>query len=618
MNKLKFDELNLSPLVLKAIVALGFEETTPIQSESIPLLMQGHDITGHAQTGTGKTAAFAIPIIEGIEMDKTEIQALVICPTRELVIQVTDEFRKLLKYNDDVFVVPVYGGQEIDRQLRALKKFPQIIVGTPGRMMDHIKRTSIKLKKIKYVVLDEADEMLDMGFRDDIEFILKETPDTRQTIMFSATMPEQIKKLMSKYQKNPKTVDVTHHKLNAPKIEQVYFDIPEKAKPEALARLLDLHDIKLALVFCNTKNQVDNLVEVLKSRGYFADALHGDLSQGQREKVMNSFRSGSTEILVATDVAGRGIDVNDVEAVFNYDLPRDDEDYVHRIGRTGRAGKSGIAFTFVVGRQLSSLKRIEKLNDLKIVRRDIPTLSELDATRLELIAKEVKEIVNLGHTSKFVTLVEQMMGEDYSSIDIAAALLKMTIDVRNEGFDKNQDFQKNAYENDRRYDRDSRSEKRRSSRDSDGRGRRGGSGGGRGGSGGGKRFGDKKFGDKKFGDKKYGDKKYGDKKYDDKKSGDKSYGDKKYGDKKYGDKKFGDKKFGDKKFGDKKYGDKKAGKFEYTDFREKKSGEKKSFDPSSFIDGDRFSGSKDKGKKNRSTDKFFSGKPKKAKKSKRF
>ncbi len=585
MKKLKFDELNLSPLVLKAIVALGFEETTPIQSESIPLLMQGYDITGHAQTGTGKTAAFAIPIIEGIDKEKTEIQALVLCPTRELVIQVTDEFRKLLKYNDDVFVVPVYGGQEIERQLRALKKFPQIIVGTPGRMMDHIKRTSIKLKKIKYVVLDEADEMLDMGFRDDIEFILNETPDTRQTIMFSATMPEQIKKMMLKYQKDPKTVDVTHHKLNAPKIEQVYFDIPEKAKPEALARLLDLHDVKLALVFCNTKNQVDNLVEVLKSRGYFADALHGDLSQAQREKVMNSFRNGSTEILVATDVAGRGIDVNDVEAVFNYDLPRDDEDYIHRIGRTGRAGKTGIAFTFVVGRQLSSLKRIEKLNDLKIVRRDIPTLSELDATRLEIIGKDVKEIINLGHTGKFVTLVEQMMGEDYSSIDIAAALLKMTIDVKNEGFDKNQDFHKNPYDDDRRYDRDSRSDRRKKSRDS-------------GGSRGGKRKGDRNFSDKKFAGKKNSDNKFNDRKS--------------------GKKKFSDKKFGDKKFSDKKFRDKKSDRFEYTDFRNKKSGERKFVDTSLFMDGDKFSGSKDKGKRNRSSNKFFSGKPKKGKKKNRY
>jgi len=593
MKKLKFEELALSPLMLKAISNLGFEETTPIQSESIPLLLEGIDITGHAQTGTGKTAAFAIPIIEKLEKDRQEIQALVLCPTRELVIQVTDEFRKLLKFNDDVFVVPVYGGQEIDRQLRALKKFPQIIVGTPGRLMDHIQRTSIKLKKIKFVVLDEADEMLDMGFRDDIEYILKETPDTRQTIMFSATMPEQIKKLMSKYQNNPKTVDVTHHKLNAPKIEQVYFDIPEKAKPEALARLIDLHDIKLALVFCNTKNQVDNLVEILKSRGYFADGLHGDLSQGQREKVMNSFRSGSTEILVATDVAGRGIDVNDVEAVFNYDLPRDDEDYIHRIGRTGRAGKTGIAFTFVVGRQLTSLKRIEKLNDLKIARRDIPTLTELDETRIEILSKELKEVINLGHTGKFVTLVEKMMGEDYSSIDIAAALLKKTLDNKNEGFNKNQDFEKRD-SNDDKYDRKSRESRY------DKKGKKGGKGG--------KRFGDKKFGDKKFGDKKFGDKKFGDKKF----------GDRNFGDKKFGDKKFGDRKFGDKKFGDRKPKDKIRGDGNYSGFKDKKSGGKKYSESGFYVDGDSFSGSSDKGKRNRSSDKIFSGKPKKSKKGKRF
>ncbi len=465
MRKLKFEELNLSSLILKAISDLGFEESTPIQSESIPLILEGNDVTGHAQTGTGKTAAFAIPIIEKIEKDKKDIQALVLCPTRELVIQVTDEFRKLLKYNDDVFVVPVYGGQEIERQLKALKKSPQIIVGTPGRMMDHINRTSIKLKKIRFIVLDEADEMLDMGFRDDIEFILKETPDTRQTIMFSATMPEPIKKLMQKFQNSPKIVDVTHHKLNAPKIDQFYFDIPEKAKPEALSRLIDLHDIKLALVFCNTKHKVDNLVETLKSRGYFTEGLHGDMSQAQREKVMNSFRNGNTEILVATDVAGRGIDVNDVEAVVNYDLPQDDEDYIHRIGRTGRAGKSGVAFTFVVGRQLQGLKRIEKLNGLKITRREIPTMNELDETRLEIISREIKELISLGHIGKYINLVEQMIGDEYSSVEFAAALLKKAIDNKNEGFDKNQDFRVNTgfnseSDSEKRYKSDRRKSKK--------------------------------------------------------------------------------------------------------------------------------------------------------------
>ena len=562
MKKLKFEELNLSPLTLKAISNLGFEESTPIQSESIPLILEGQDITGHAQTGTGKTAAFAIPIIEKLEKDRQEIQALVLCPTRELVIQVTDEFRKLLKYNDDVLIVPVYGGQEIERQLKALKKFPQIIVGTPGRMMDHIQRTSIKLKKIKFVVLDEADEMLDMGFRDDIEYILKETPETRQTIMFSATMPEQIKKLMLNYQKNPVTVDVTHHKLNVPKIEQVYFDIPEKAKPEALARLIDLHDIKLALVFCNTKNQVDNLVEILKSRGYFAEGLHGDLSQAQREKVMNSFRNGSTEILVATDVAGRGIDVNDVEAVFNYDLPRDDEDYIHRIGRTGRAGKTGIAFTFVVGKQLHSLKRIEKINDLKITRREIPTLSELDETRIEILAKEIKELINLGHIGKYVNLVEQMMGDDYSSIDTAAALLKKTLDTQNEGFDKNQKFE--------------------SKQD----------------------FGDDVYYDRKFGKGKKG------------KKGGKQGKNRKVKER-FNDRDF-KKKSGNDKSNDRKFKGNKRGRNDYTRYSDTKPVKKKYNESSFYIDGDTFSSSRDKGKRNRTSNKMFSGKPRKNKKHKRF
>lgn len=442
MNKLKFEELALSSEMLKAIEYLGFEETSPIQSEAIPLMLQGLDITGHAQTGTGKTAAFAIPIIEKLDSEQKEIQAIILCPTRELVIQVTDEFRKLMKYFEHFSIVPIYGGQEIERQFKALKKNPQIIVGTPGRLMDHISRGSINLNKIRFVVLDEADEMLDMGFREDIEFILDGTPETRQTVMFSATMPDDIKKLMNTYQKNPKTIDVTHHKLDSPKIEQFYFDIQSKAKPEALARLIDLYDIKLALVFCNTKYQVDNLVGILKSRGYFAEGLHGDMNQNQREKVMNGFRNGSVEILVATDVAGRGIDVNDVEAVFNYDLPRDDEDYIHRIGRTGRAGKSGIAFTFIVGKEIYSLKRIEKTNDIKVTRKNVPTLTELEETRINSFAEDIKAVISEGHISKFINLVEELMGEEYSAIDVAAALLKISMDSKKEGFDKTLKFEK--------------------------------------------------------------------------------------------------------------------------------------------------------------------------------
>jgi ATP-dependent RNA helicase DeaD len=331
MTKLRFEELSLSEEILNSIKDMGFEEASPIQSEAIPLIMNGKDIIGQAQTGTGKTAAFAIPVIEKLNPESKEIQAIILCPTRELVIQVSEEFRKLMKYKENLYVIPVYGGQQIERQLSSLRKGAQVIIGTPGRMMDHMRRGSIKLNSVKAVVLDEADEMLDMGFREDIEVILSDTPDERQTVMFSATMAKDIIELTKKFLNDPVIVNVTHKKMSTPQIQQTYFEVQDKNKPEVLARLIDLHNIKLALVFCNTKSQVDQLVEILKTRGYFADALHGDMSQNQRDRVMNGFRNGSVEILVATDVAGRGIDVNDVEAVFNYDLPRDDEDYVHSL-----------------------------------------------------------------------------------------------------------------------------------------------------------------------------------------------------------------------------------------------------------------------------------------------
>ncbi len=441
LKRLKFQELNLSEEIIKAVTDMGFEETSPIQTEAIPLLLNGKDLIGHSQTGTGKTAAFAIPIIERIDMELQSIQAIVMCPTRELVIQVTEEFRKIMKYKENIAVVPVYGGQEIDRQFKALRKNPQIIIGTPGRTIDHIKRGTVKLDHIRFIVLDEADEMLDMGFREDIELILEKTPKERQTIMFSATMPEDIIRLMKKFQNSPERIDVTNHKLNAPKIEQIYFELQEKSKPEALARLIDFYSVKLALVFCNTKNKVDETVEILKSRGYFAEGLHGDMSQNQRDKVMNGFRRGTVEILVATDVAGRGIDVNNIEAVFNYDFPSDDEDYVHRIGRTGRAGKTGIAFTFIVGRQIYYLKKIEKENDIKIKRMAIPSLDDLDELRVETLKKKIIANIQDSNTSKYVKLIEKFMDEEFVALDIAAALLKILIDKKNEGFDSSHSFE---------------------------------------------------------------------------------------------------------------------------------------------------------------------------------
>lgn len=441
MTKLKFKELDLSSTIQSAINDMAFEEASPIQAEAIPLILEGKDLIGQAQTGTGKTAAFAIPVIEKLDVENKQLQAIVLCPTRELVIQVSEEFRKLMKYKDNLAVVPVYGGQEIGRQLRSLKKGAQVIIGTPGRTMDHIRRGSIQMDSVKMVVLDEADEMLDMGFRDDIEVILKDTPGERQTVMFSATMANDIKELSKKFLKQPVHINVAHKKLSAPKIQQIYFEVQEKNKPEVLCRLIDLHNVKLALVFCNTKNQVDQLVEILKTRGYFADALHGDMNQNQRERVMNGFRNGTVEILVATDVAGRGIDVNNIEAVFNYDLPRDDEDYIHRIGRTARAGKSGKSFTFVIGKQVYNLKRIERANGAQIIRQSIPTMDELEATRLNIYSTKIREIIETGHLSKYINQVELLMGQDHTSLDISAALLKLIMEKENEGFDAEANFE---------------------------------------------------------------------------------------------------------------------------------------------------------------------------------
>lgn len=440
MNKKLFSELNLSDSVLKAVRDLGFEEASPIQSEAIPILLKGSDFVGQAETGSGKTAAFAIPVIELLVAKKRETQALVLCPTRELVVQVAETFQKLLKYLPGLSVVPVYGGQPIERQLRLLTNHPQVVVGTPGRTMDHLRRRSLKVGTLKMVVLDEADEMLDMGFLEDIKEILSQTPADRQTILFSATMARQILEITKKFQREPILVNVIQKKLSTPKIKQMYLEVSERSKPEVLARLLDLHSIKLALVFCNTKSQVDYLVETLKGRGFFADGLHGDMSQTLRDKVMNGFRKGTVEILVATDVAGRGIDVKGIEAVFNYDLPRDDEDYIHRTGRTARAGQSGMAFSFVTGREFNQLKRIERNQGVQIQRLALPTLDEVEATRLASFCGKVRETIKAGHLGKFIAEVEVMMEEDYSSLDIAAALMKIAMEKESKGFDAQADL----------------------------------------------------------------------------------------------------------------------------------------------------------------------------------
>ena len=321
---MKFEELNIDARIMRAVEDMGFEEASPIQAQAIPQLLEGRDVIGQAQTGTGKTAAYSIPVLSMIKPELKKPQAVVLCPTRELAVQVADEIRKLAKYMSDIKVLPVYGGQEIVRQIKSLKNGVQIIVGTPGRVMDHMRRKTVKFDDVKMVVLDEADEMLDMGFREDMETILSDTPEERQTVMFSATMPKPILDIAAKFLNNPQVVKVVRKELTVKNIDQYYYEVRQKNKTELLCRLVDIYNPKLSIVFCNTKKQVDELISELKGRGYFADGIHGDMKQQQRDRVMADFRSGKTEILIATDVAARGIDVDDVAIVFNYDLPQDE------------------------------------------------------------------------------------------------------------------------------------------------------------------------------------------------------------------------------------------------------------------------------------------------------
>jgi ATP-dependent RNA helicase DeaD len=426
MTTLKFTELNLSDEIIKAVSDLGFEEATPIQSLAIPKVMAGLDIIGQAQTGTGKTAAFGIPVLEKIDIKNKNVQAIILCPTRELAIQVSEELKLFSKYKKGINIVPVYGGQPIQRQMAALSKGSQIVIGTPGRVIDHLERKTLKLASAFIAVLDEADEMLDMGFRDDIELILKSMPQERQTVFFSATMPKEFIFLTKKYQKNPETIKVVSEKLTVPLIEQYYFDLREHQKLEALTRCLDMYNPKLSIVFCNTKRKVDEVTSSLQARGYSADALHGDMNQSQRDRVMAKFRSGSIEILTATDVAARGIDVDNVDMVFNFDVPKDDENYVHRIGRTGRAGRTGKAYSFVSGKDIYKLRDIQKYTKATIKRTKVPSLTDVENTKTAIMLDKVKEVLKEKDLEKYSQMIESLISDETTSLDVAAALLKMT------------------------------------------------------------------------------------------------------------------------------------------------------------------------------------------------
>ncbi len=373
MQKMRFDELQLSQETEKAVADMGFEKLTPIQAQAIPLVIEGRDVVGQAQTGTGKTLAFGIPIVELLGRNSRNLEALVICPTRELAIQVSGELKKLAGYRKDVNVVTVYGGQPIQRQIADLKKAARIVVGTPGRIIDHMNRGTLRLGMVKIVVLDEADEMLDMGFLDDVETILGATAPERQTLLFSATIPRTILALARKYQKDSQMVNVVSSQLTVPEVEQTYFEVSQGTKLDVLCRLIDTYKLDSSLVFCNTKRQVDKTARELQTRGYRADSLHGDMTQSRRESTMLKFRKKLSKILVATDVAARGLDVEGIEAVINYDLPRDEQYYVHRIGRTARMGKGGRAITLILSYEIGQLLAIQRYAKTKITRQPTPT-----------------------------------------------------------------------------------------------------------------------------------------------------------------------------------------------------------------------------------------------------
>ena len=426
-KELTFSDLGISEEILKAVEDMGYTQPSTIQSQSIPFLLEGKDVIGQAQTGTGKTASFGIPIIDKVDASSKKPQALILCPTRELAVQVEGEIVKLAKYKRGISSTCIYGGDSMDRQIRDLKRGVQIVVGTPGRIMDHMDRGTLKLENVGIIVLDEADEMLDMGFRDDIENILSECPEERQTIFFSATMPKPIMDLTRKYQKNPEIVRVLRKELTVENVSQVYYEVKPALKIELMTRLISLNQFNLGIVFCNTKRVTDEVTEELLARGITAEALHGDLSQGQRTKVMNKFRKGQVAILVATDVAARGIDVDDVEVVFNFDLPLDEDNYVHRIGRTGRAGKSGAAISFVTGRKdMFRVKDLEKFIKTSITKMAPPSVADLvELKKTQLIKDVYRQLNKIEDNSFYEDTIGQMLTEGLTMEQIVLGLAKI-------------------------------------------------------------------------------------------------------------------------------------------------------------------------------------------------
>ena len=427
MQKKKFTELKLSPEVLKAIAKVGYEEASPIQSEAIPRLLAGADLVGQSQTGSGKTAAFAIPAIERVDATLRAPQVLILCPTRELAIQVAEEVAKLAAFKKGVRELPVYGGQSYDRQWRGLQQGAQLIVGTPGRVMDHLERGTLNLDHLKMVVLDEADRMLDMGFIDEIRTILEQAPAQRQTVLFSATLPRPVLELVHSFCREPESIKIEAQSLTVPAIEQTYYEVDRRSKVEVLCRLIDLQEVRFGIIFCATRSMVDELSDQLNARGYSADKLHGDMSQAMRERVMQRFRKRSVDFLVATDVAARGVDVEDIEVVFNYDLPQDGEDYVHRIGRTGRAGKSGRAITLVSGREIWKLQQIVRFTGAQIRRERVPAAEEVEEKRVNRFYEHLRQTLAGGTFQQYDLLIDRLLNQGYTPTDITAAAIHLAL-----------------------------------------------------------------------------------------------------------------------------------------------------------------------------------------------
>ena len=418
--------------IVRAIREMGFEKLSPIQEQAIPYLLQGEDIIGQAQTGTGKTAAFGIPAIQHINPDVKKLQTIILCPTRELAIQAAEELRKIAKYMHGIKVLPVYGGQDISRQIAGLRGV-QIIVGTPGRVMDHMRRHTIKLDLVNMVVLDEADEMLNMGFREDMELILGQIPGEHQTALFSATMPKPILEITDRFQKDAKLVKVAAKELTIPLVSQKFYRVKNQDKDAACVRLLEYYQPKLTLIFCNTKKKVDELADLLKQQGFQAEGLHGDLSQAQRDVAMNRFRNGGASILIATDVAARGIDVDDVEAVINYDIPQDIEYYVHRIGRTGRAGRKGRSFTFANSREIYKIHEIERVCHTTITEKKLPGAAKVLKAKADKYLNNAWELHEHEDIELMKSFLQRKMEEEgCDALELAAAMLKYQVGDKGE------------------------------------------------------------------------------------------------------------------------------------------------------------------------------------------